>query len=197
MSTYTELPYAKVEDADLYVAVDGSDTNPGTKDKPLATFEAAKAKVRELKKTAKDEIVVAFKAGDYGVLDNIHFGTEDSGTKDIPVTYCAYGDGDVYFTNGVYITKDQFKPLNTSDKEYFNSEFTDKIFKVELADHPSASKIDSSVSISNEDGLLWPSRVPNKKTELMTTSPASQSTLFLKAVPTKPFPSLWRQSRQA
>ena len=47
-STYTEKPYAKVENADIYVAVDGNDNNPGTLDKPLATFEAAKAKVREL-----------------------------------------------------------------------------------------------------------------------------------------------------
>jgi len=44
MSSYTEQPYPLVEDADIYVAVDGSDKNPGTKDKPLATFEGAKAK---------------------------------------------------------------------------------------------------------------------------------------------------------
>ena len=48
-NSFTEIPYAKVENADVYVAVDGDDSNPGTLDKPLATFEAAKAKVRELK----------------------------------------------------------------------------------------------------------------------------------------------------
>ena len=65
---FTDLKYPLVNDADLYVAVDGDDKNPGTLDKPLATFTAARLKVRELKKTAKDEIVVAFKAGNYGVI---------------------------------------------------------------------------------------------------------------------------------
>ena len=73
LSTYTEQPYPLVDDADVYVAVDGNDKNPGTKEKPLATFDGARLKVRELKKTAKDEIVVAFMAGEYGSLNNVTF----------------------------------------------------------------------------------------------------------------------------
>ena len=162
ISKYTELPYAKVEDADIYVAVDGNDNNPGTLAKPLATFEAAKAKVRELKKTAKDEIVVAFKAGDYGVLTGIEFTADDSGTEKVPVTYCAYGDGEVYFTNGLYIPSGEFSPLSDAEKAYFNSANVDKITKVDLTKYPAASKIDTAVSLSNESGMLWPARVPNK-----------------------------------
>ena len=161
-STFTEIPYAKVENADIYVAVDGNDSNPGTKDKPLATLEAAKTKVRELKKTVKDEIVVAFMAGDYGILDNVTFTAEDSGSEKIPVTYCAYGDGEVYFTNGVYITEGDFSPLNESDKIFFNADNYEKIMKVEFASHPEANRITSSVKLSNADGLLWQARMPNK-----------------------------------
>ena len=108
ISKYTEQPYPLVDDADLYVAVDGNDKNPGTKEKPLATFEGAKAKVRELKKTAKDEIVVAFMAGEYGSLSNVTFTAEDAGTEAVPIKYCKYGDGEVIFCNGVYIEESKF-----------------------------------------------------------------------------------------
>lgn len=76
-------------------------------------------------------------------------------------------------------------PLNASDKEYFNSEFADKIFKVELAGHPSASKIDSSVSISNADGLLWLARVPNKKNGVDDYFPGFTKHVLLESSPYK------------
>ena len=163
ISTYTELPYAKVENADVYVAVDGSDSNPGTKDKPLATFEAAKLKVRELKKTAKDEIIVAFKGGDYGVLNNVTLSAEDSGTEKVPVTYCAYGDGEVYFTNGIYIDSADFVALDDSEKSIFNSAEVDNIKKISLANHPAADKITAFSTLSNSNGFCWQARTPNKR----------------------------------
>ena len=161
-STYTELPYAKVENADVYVAVDGSDTNPGTKDKPLATFEAAKVKVRELKKTAVDEIIVAFKAGDYGILNNVSFSAEDSGSDKVPVTYCSYGDGEVYFTNGVYIGADEFKALDASDEKFFSAANSRSIKKVDLSGKSGIDGINASSNVFNVDGFVIPARYPNK-----------------------------------
>ena len=158
-NSYTEPEYKLVEDADLYVAVDGNDSNPGTKEKPLATFEAAKNKIRTIKKDGERK--VAFMGGDYGVM-SVTMSAEDSGTAASPITYCAYGDSEVYFTNGVYIESTQFKPLDESDKAYFASSSADKILKVDLSGHSAASKIDGSVSISNADGMLWPARIPNK-----------------------------------
>ena len=40
-SQYTEKEYPLVTDADIYVAVDGDDSNAGTLDAPIATFEHA------------------------------------------------------------------------------------------------------------------------------------------------------------
>ncbi|MBR5447901.1 MAG: right-handed parallel beta-helix repeat-containing protein, partial [Clostridia bacterium] len=160
--TYTEKPYEKVENADVYVAVDGNDTNPGTKDKPLATFEAAKLKVRELKKTAKDEIVVAFKAGDYGVLDNVSLSAEDSGSEKVPVTYCAYGDGEVYFTNGVYVNANEFKHLDKSDEKFFSSANISSIKKADLSGKNGVEGINENSNIFNVDGFVIPARFPNK-----------------------------------
>ena len=132
ISEYTEKPYPLVDNADLYVAVDGNDKNPGTKDKPLATFDAARIKVRELKKTAKDEIVVAFFAGDYGKLDNLTFTADDAGSEKAPIKYCKYGDGEVIFRNGIHIDESEFKPLDEADKTMFKKDAQPYIYKAEL-----------------------------------------------------------------
>jgi len=162
LSTYTEKPYELVTDADIYVAVDGNDANPGTLEKPVKTFAKAKEMVRELKKTATEEIKVAFKAGDYGVLDNLTFTAEDSGTADVPVTYCAYGDGEVYFTNGIYIDKSEFKSIDEADKAYFAEANYDKIKKIDLTEILAANGLSTVSGLFSESGFCYPARVPNK-----------------------------------
>jgi len=169
LSTYTEKPYALVDNADLYVAVDGNDKNPGTLTKPLASFEAAKAKVRELKKTAKDEIVVAFKAGNYGVLDNVTFTKEDAGTETAPVKYCKYGDGDVIFQNGIVIAPDEFTPISDSDKSLFKAEAQPYIYKVNLKGK--IDKFSFNTRLFSETGVVNEARFPDWSyyTNLTTT----------------------------
>ena len=159
LSTYTEPDYPLVDGADVYVAVDGNDKNDGTFEKPLATFAAAKAKVQEFKKTAKDEIVVAFKAGNYGALDNLTFDAADSGTKDLPITYCAYGDGDVVFQNGVTILQSDFTLIDDSDDLPFPAAARPYIYKVNLK-----GKIDSfgvKTRLFTETGVATEARMPD------------------------------------
>ncbi|MBR3990727.1 MAG: S-layer homology domain-containing protein, partial [Clostridia bacterium] len=65
-SHYTEPEYPLVDNADIYVATDGDDSNPGTFDAPIASFNRAVELVREIKQTkTSGDIIVAFKAGDY------------------------------------------------------------------------------------------------------------------------------------
>ena len=159
LSTYTEQPYPLVDDADLYVAVDGNDQNPGTFEKPLATFDAARLKVRELKATAKDEIVVAFKAGNYGVLDNVTFTEEDAGTAEVPIKYCKYGDGEVIFRNGVYIEEDEFTLVEGEEAEMFKPEAQPFIYKVNLSGR--VEKFTNSTRLFSETGVVDEAREPN------------------------------------
>ena len=159
-STYTEKEYPLVKDADIYVAVDGNDANPGTLDAPIATFARAKEMVRELKATATDEIKVAFKAGNHGALDNLTFTAEDSGTEAVPITYCAYGDGDVVFTNGILIPEEDFMPLDDSDKALFKEEARDNIYKVNLSGK--FDKFKNTNILFSSAGTCWEARYPNK-----------------------------------
>ncbi len=163
-SQYTEKEYPLVKDADVYVSLDGNDKNDGSFEKPLATFEAAVAKVREIKAVKKTgEIKVAFMGGDYGVLDNIQLTTEDGGNDKLKITYCAYGDAPVYFTNGVYLNEDEFKPLNSEDKALFNDSAEDSIMKIDLSSFANADNISSSSVLFGAGGIVTEARYPNKK----------------------------------
>ena len=103
--TERELPPA--EDADLYVAPDGCDDNDGSFDRPLATIEKARDLVRAMDKTGRTGVTVALKAGEYAVK-HIAFTAEDGGTESCPVTYRAYGDGEVVLNGGVTLDPADF-----------------------------------------------------------------------------------------
>ena len=110
LSTYTEKETVLIDTADLYVSPDGSDDNDGSFDHPLATIEKARDLVRAMEKTGRSGITVALKAGEYRI-DSLVFTEEDSGTPECPVTYCAYGDGEVVLNGGVTLDPALFRPV--------------------------------------------------------------------------------------
>jgi len=164
ISTYTEKEYPLVTDADIYVAVDGKDTNKGTFDAPIATFAKAVEMVRELKKTKTEGAVkVAFKAGTYKAPEALEFTAEDSGTAESPIIYCAYGDGTVEFTGGASIPADGFTAISDSEKEMFPEGSRDSIMKVALSDYGiDISKLGDTTNIYAGDTRLDLARWPNK-----------------------------------
>jgi len=75
----------------LYVAPNGDDDNPGTKEKPFATLKRARDAVQELKKKIKKPVTVLVREGTYYQDDEpLVFRPEDSGTAEAPITYAAY-----------------------------------------------------------------------------------------------------------
>lgn len=79
---------------DLYIALDGKDTNAGTLEAPLASFEAAQAEVR--KRTGA--LTVYVRAGTYRLSDPVIFSAADARPADAPVTYRSYPDEEVIFS---------------------------------------------------------------------------------------------------
>ena len=67
-----------------------TDANPGTKEKPLATLQAALRKARNLRRlndeSIKDGIHIILRGGNYQVLETIVIKPEDGGTRE-SVTY--------------------------------------------------------------------------------------------------------------
>ena len=159
-SHYTEKEYPLVDNADIYVSPDGDDNDPGSFGKPIATFARAVEMVRALKTTVTDRsIIVAFKAGEYHE-DNITMTAEDSGTKEYPVIYCGYGDGEAVITGGAIIKADRFEPVDEDKREWFDPGAVDKIKKVNVGEIlPSFNAKDV---IFGEQGMIWLARFPDK-----------------------------------
>jgi hypothetical protein len=83
--------------AEIYVSTRGSDQNPGTKEKPLATVEMALRKARELRRlndpSIKNGIQILVAKGIYELAEAIFIRPEDSGTEDSPTLIKGLEDG--------------------------------------------------------------------------------------------------------
>lgn len=93
---------AGAEDADLYIALDGSDSfsgrlaapNAERTDGPLATLEKARDLLRGLRAADPGRArpwIVRLRGGTYFLERTFELGPEDSGTEAAPVVYAAYG----------------------------------------------------------------------------------------------------------
>ncbi|HKO78982.1 MAG TPA: right-handed parallel beta-helix repeat-containing protein, partial [Chitinophagaceae bacterium] len=73
---------------EIYIAINGSDTNPGTKDKPLATLTTALCKARELRRlndpSVHNGIHIILYGGTYAIYEPLFIRPEDAGTKTSP-----------------------------------------------------------------------------------------------------------------
>jgi len=85
---------------DIHVARDGLDTNPGTRERPLATLHAARGIVRALKGSGNGPIRVLVHAGTHYLGSTLELGPEDSGTPDAPVTWLAAPESHVTLSGG-------------------------------------------------------------------------------------------------
>ncbi len=101
---------------ELFVSTDGNDSNPGTENEPFATIEGARNAIRALQTKPSGGIVVYIRGGYYSVTDSIRFTSEDSGTEDCPITYCAYDGEDVVISGGVTLDKSKFKKVSGAMK---------------------------------------------------------------------------------
>lgn len=91
--------------AEIWVAKNGSDNNPGTKQQPLATVAMAIRKARELRRlndpTIKGGIFIKVEQGIYQLDEPLFIRPEDSGTADSPTVI--EGNGQVVLSGGINI----------------------------------------------------------------------------------------------
>ncbi len=135
-SDYTEKPYGIVE-GDIYVSVNGSDeTGDGSKSNPYATVTKAQSVVRAMKAEGKlpsGGLTVSIMAGEYRLSEGLVFTEEDSGTEDCPITYAAYGDGEVIFKGTVKLNASDFTSVGDDIKAILPDESKDKVLMIDLS----------------------------------------------------------------
>jgi hypothetical protein len=94
-----------VEQADIYVAPLGKDTDSGTVDAPFATLARAREAVRAMVAGGlKKNILVLISGGTYAQAQPLVFGPQDSGTVDRSITYAARPGEKVILSGGRRIT---------------------------------------------------------------------------------------------
>jgi len=93
--------------ATLYVAPDGNDANPGTKDRPFATLERARDAVRAMKTAAplpQGGVTILLRGGLYELSRPFELAAEDSGSPACPIEYRAAPGEDVRISGGRTVT---------------------------------------------------------------------------------------------
>jgi len=110
-----DLPAAHASEADLYVSTHGKDTWSGRLpapsadgvDGPLATLDAARRRVTELRKHEPERnrpVLVALRGGTYFLDRPLKFDPTDSGTPSSPTVYAAYANERPIISGGMAIT---------------------------------------------------------------------------------------------
>lgn len=111
-------PALAADAAEFFVAPDGNDNWQGTKDRPLATVERARDKVRELKKAQgglKAPVRVVLRGGEYVLPAPLTLSAEDSGSDQAPIVYAAWPGETPVLSGGRVIRNWQAAKVN--DKE--------------------------------------------------------------------------------
>ncbi len=89
---------------DFYVSPTGDDSNPGTMSEPYATLGQAQAAVRSALLTAFEPINVWVRGGTYTLSDTLEFGTADSGSESVPVTWSGYPGETAVISGGIELS---------------------------------------------------------------------------------------------
>ena len=94
----------------IYVAPNGNDANDGSEASPLATLKGARDKVRAIKAAGlpANGITVMFRGGEYKWTEKVEFDSQDSGTANAKIKYCAYPGETPIFTGGTRIPASEF-----------------------------------------------------------------------------------------
>lgn len=94
--------------AEIFVAPGGSDSNPGTREKPLATVAVAVRKAREMRRlndpAIGDGIRIIVEGGTYRFTEPLFVRPEDSGTESSPTIIQAAEGARPVFSGGVPVT---------------------------------------------------------------------------------------------
>jgi len=106
--------------ADYYVACDGSDSNPGSKDRPFRTPAGARDAVRNSSTLGKEPVSVHFSSGSYYLDKPLVLSAKDSGTREAPVTWRAEEGQEVRLVGG--------RPLDVTWEPH-----KDRVFKATVA----------------------------------------------------------------
>ncbi len=122
LTTFILLPTAGLfAQVNLYVAADGSDSNNGTADAPLASLEGARQRIafiRSEEQYRPQLITVTVGEGLYELSEPIAFTELDSGTSEFPITYRVDSGAKVILRGGTGVNNFQAVDGNSCEFDF-------------------------------------------------------------------------------
>jgi len=94
--------------ANIFVAPTGSDTHPGTLERPFATLQRAQQAAR--KAAGREAVTVMLRAGTYYLPEPLVFTAADSGSKAAPVIFQAYQNEQPVISGGIRMRNLKWQP---------------------------------------------------------------------------------------
>lgn len=127
-------PYVVEGKHEIFIAVNGSDKNPGTIDKPVKTLQAAVDRLAALPNRVGGAVIY-FRGGTYPIEETVVIPSTLSGNEQHPLFISSYGDEEVK----LYAAKTKTaKPQPVTDDpvalKKFDSSVIDKILKIDCSD---------------------------------------------------------------
>ncbi len=121
---------------DIFIAMGGNDANPGTKEEPVSTLEAARNLIRQYKAIndiPNGGITVWIGEGQYYQKEPMVFNENDSGAPGSPVVWRAMPDKEVSITGGLSIAPEKFSRLtNASISRRLSREASRNVLQADL-----------------------------------------------------------------
>jgi SKICH domain len=102
--TPTPSPTPITSTETLFVATDGSDSNPGTISQPFLTIDKARQVVQRLNDNMDGDVTVYVRGGRYEINSTLAFDEDDSGTNGYNVDYRCYPGETCRVSGGVAVT---------------------------------------------------------------------------------------------
>lgn len=122
--------------ATFYVDINGSDSNPGTKEQPFKTLEAARDTIRNLKQECglpNNGVRVYLREGEYFLNQSFHLEEQDSGEEGKPIIYSAFPGEKVLVLGGVALSGAKFKPVtDVNVRARLKESVRDSVFQIDL-----------------------------------------------------------------
>ena len=103
--------------ADLYVALDGDDSQPGTLEQPFSTLERARQAVVDLKNDAGlpvGGVTVWLRGGTFVRTEGFDLGPADSGEEDKPIRYIGFPKEQVRLVGGQILNPGSFSEVTAA-----------------------------------------------------------------------------------
>ncbi len=159
-------PYEVKAKHEIYVAKDGDDANPGTKERPVKSFDVAFALACESERDGG--VVVYIREGIYDVSNGITIPEDMSGTEKNPTFISAYPGESVTLTGGVNINGKDFK---IADDELAMRKLPEsakgKVYSVNLRDLGYTTDLTVKTKLKVDDTEYTLARWPNSGTVKM------------------------------